>query len=153
MLYIAHRGLYNGPDERKENHPDQIKSAWNKGYHVEIDIRYVDKKLVLGHDQPQYEINKEFLDTTKTWIHCKNLEALYYFSTSTLESYNYFWHENDQYTLTSKQFIWAYPGMPLTDNSIMVMPEHVDASLNNTKLAACYGICSDYVEKIKELRQ
>lgn len=152
MIYIAHRGLFEGPDQIKENHPDQIKKALNKGYHVEIDIRCIDKKLVLGHDEPLYEIKDSTIDLRKTWIHCKNVEALYYFTTHISEKYNYFWHENDQYTLTSKNYIWTYPGKNLTNISIMVMPEYVDKSLMNTKDVVCHGICSDYVEKIKEMR-
>lgn len=152
MIYIAHRGLYQGPSKEKENHPDQIIKAINEGYHVEVDIRYINKKLVLGHDEPQYEITKEFLDARKCWIHCKNVEALYYFSTYIGEYYNFFWHEDDQFTLTSKKYIWTYPGKQLTDLSIMVMPEYVDQSLESTKTVICYGICSDYVEKIKSIK-
>ena len=153
MIYIAHRGLFEGPDKHKENHPDQIKLALKRGYHVEVDVRYVNKKLVLGHDEPCYEINDNFIDIRKFWIHCKNIEALHYFTTHISEKYNYFWHENDQYTLTSKNYIWTNPGNTLTDISIMVMPEHVDNSLLNTVNVTCYGICSDYVDKIKELNK
>ena len=148
MIYIAHRGLFNGPNTVTENHPDQIKSALKRGFHVEVDIRYIDKKLVLGHDEPQYEINDDFIDIRKFWLHCKNVEALYYFATHISEKYNYFWHENDQYTMTSKNYIWTYPGKTLTDRSIMVMPESVDKNLN-IKDIICYGICSDYVEQLK----
>lgn len=152
MIYIAHRALFEGPDLQKENHPNQIKKALAKGYHVEIDVRYVDKKLVLGHDEPLYEITDKMIDPRKTWIHCKNIDALYYFTTHISEKYNYFWHEDDQYTLTSKNYIWTYPGKSLTDMSIMVMPEYVDSSLENTKNIVCYGICSDFINKIKGLR-
>lgn len=153
MIYIAHRGLFDGPDNKKENHPDQIKKAISKGYQVEIDVRYIDKKLVLGHDEPQYEITNHFINSRKTWIHCKNIEALHYFVTHVGEKYNYFWHENDQYTLTSKNYIWTYPGKNLSDMSIMVMPEYADTTLVNTRDVVCYGICSDHVNKIKQDRE
>ena len=152
MIYIAHRGLFQGPDNKKENHPDQIKDAIKKGYHVEIDIRYINKKLVLGHDEPTYEIKESFLQERKMWIHCKNLEALYYFTTHISTQYNYFWHEHDQHTLTSKKYIWTEPGKLLTDMSIMVMPEHIDSTLQNTVDVKCYGICSDFIERIQEMR-
>jgi len=152
MIYIAHRGLFQGPDHNKENHPDQIKEALKKGYHVEIDVRYIDKKLILGHDEPQYEVKESFLQERKMWIHCKNLEAMYYFSTHTYMLYNFFWHENDQYTLTSKKYIWTFPGKELTAMSIMVMPEHIDDTLHNTIEVKCYGICSDFLETIRQLR-
>jgi hypothetical protein len=151
MIYIAHRGLYQGPNTDKENHPDQISEALKKGYHVEVDVRVVNKKLFLGHDEPTYQVKENFFQDRRFWIHCKNIEALYFFTTNNNFNYNYFWHENDQYTLTSKKYIWTYPGKDLTDVSIMVMPEYVDVTLENTKNVTCYGICSDYVEKIKEL--
>ena len=149
MIYIAHRGLFNGPSKTSENHPNQIAKALKLGFHVEVDIWYVNKKLLLGHDEPKYPIDDNFIDPRKFWIHCKNVEALHYFATHISEKYNYFWHENDQYTLTSKDYIWTYPGKTLTDKSIMVMPEHTDYTLLNTKDVKCYGICSDYVERIK----
>lgn len=148
MILIAHRGLFQGPDPTKENHPGQIALAIEQGYHVEVDVRYIDGKLILGHDNADYEIDEYWLRNNKLWIHCKNLEALHYF-TKHYWKYNFFWHENDQYTLTSFGFIWTFPGKDLTNQSIMVMPEHVDISLNNTKNITCYGICSDYVERIK----
>lgn len=151
MIYIAHRGLFQGPSLSKENHPGQIALAIEQGYHVEVDVRYIDGRLVLGHDHPDYEVDEYWLRDNKLWIHCKNVEALYYF-TKHHWKYNFFWHENDQYTLTSFGFIWTYPGKTLTDMSIMVMPEHVDSSLLNTKNVLCYGICSDYIDRIKELQ-
>jgi hypothetical protein len=152
MIYIAHRGLYQGPSTDRENHPDQIMDAIKKGYQVEVDIWFVNRKLMLGHDAPLYEIQDDFINSRKFWIHCKNVEALHYFTTHISEKYNYFWHENDQYTLTSKNYIWTYPGKELTDMSIMVMPEYIDHTLENTKNVICYGICSDYIEKIKSIQ-
>lgn len=151
MIYIAHRGLFQGPSKELENHPGQIALAIEQGYNVEIDIRYIDGKLVLGHDYPEYEVDEYWLRNDKLWIHCKNLEALYFFTKHPWK-YNFFWHENDQYTLTSFGFIWTFPGKYLTDQSIMVVPEFYDATLECTQNVTCYGICSDYVEKIRILR-
>jgi hypothetical protein len=36
---------------------------------------------------------------------------------------NYFFHQEDDITLTSKGYIWAYPGKQPIKNSIAVMPE------------------------------
>ena len=54
---------------------------------------------------------------------------------------NVFWHENDDFTLTSKGYIWTYPGKSLTKNSIAVMPE-IKKFQN---LESCFGICSDFI--------
>jgi hypothetical protein len=110
-----------------------------------------DNALYLGHDSPTWQVDRAFLQNDKFWIHAKNLDALQWLATQDYQ-FNYFWHESDQYTLTSKQFIWAYPGMSLTKNCIMVMPEFIDPLLAATKSVDCYAICSDYIDNIVALR-
>ena len=146
MKLIAHRGLFQGPDKNLENHPDQINRAISEGYDCEIDLRVVDSELWLGHDYAQYYINKDFLIENQyyLWIHAKNLAALRWLSDT---DFNYFWHEDDHYVLTSHRFIWSRPGANLTMRNIQVMPELTCSNLSIPK--NCYGICSDYVEKIK----
>jgi hypothetical protein len=141
MLLISHRGNLNGKSDL-ENDPTYVSTALSKNYDVEIDIWYVDHKLYLGHDEPQYEIDLEWLLTniSKLWIHCKNANAIIYFN-DLKHPFNYFWHENDLMTLTSKKFMWVYPGKQPIKNSIAVMPEKFGDDTTN-----CYGICSDYVE-------
>jgi hypothetical protein len=151
MIYIAHRGLFNGPDSNLENTPSQIEKALAMGFHCEIDVWVTDGQLYLGHDGPVCNVQEEFLKNDKFWIHAKNLNALEWL-TQQEHSYNYFWHESDQYTLTSNGFIWAYPGVPLSKNCVMVMPEHVDATLQNCVDIQCHAICSDYTNNIISLR-
>jgi len=79
----------------------------------------------------------------KLWIHCKNIEAMEWFNQLGI-MYNYFWHQEDIVTLTSRGFIWAYPGKQPIKHSISVMPE-----INNDDIQHCIGICSDYIEKYK----
>jgi hypothetical protein len=143
MVYIAHRGLIDGPNKTLENNPDHITKVLDMGYDAEIDLRVIDSKLFLGHDTPDYLIDASFLKKTGLWIHAKNLEALYWLNHT---NYNYFWHQNDDFTLTSHNWIWAYPGKELTPNSIMVMPEWNKTVEELTNLKEnCFGICSDYV--------
>jgi hypothetical protein len=61
-----------------------------------------------------------------------------------IDGFNYFWHEEDTVTLTSRGAIWAYPGKQPIKGSIAVMPEIYDDNLND-----CIGICSDNVKKYK----
>lgn len=151
MKLIAHRGNIDGPNSLKENHPDYIDEAIVKGYDVEIDIRYsvFDDSFYLGHDESQYIITLYWLAQrmNNLWIHCKNIDTLYYFSSKT-GGYNYFWHQEDDFTLTSKGYIWTYPGKSYTPNSIVVMPEWKDLDWDQLKVMGCYGICSDYVSKL-----
>lgn len=154
MKLIAHRGNIDGPNPLEENRPEYIEAAIAEGYDVEIDIRYdaFNKKLYLGHDEPQYPITwfwiGKYIDNL--WIHCKNIEALYEFAHGT-SGFNYFWHQEDDFTLTSKNYIWTYPGKSYTPKSIIVMPElkmSVEV-FTDLKAYGCHGICSDFVHKIK----
>jgi len=151
MKLIAHRANTDGPNTSTENSPEQITRCIEKGYDVEIDIRYdsLTDKLWLGHDEPQYSVNWYWLAEKKDnlWIHCKNLDALYYFSHGT-SGFNYFWHQEDDYTLTSKQYIWAYPGKTYTKNTVIVMPEWNNMDWDMLRVSNCYGICTDYLKKI-----
>ena len=141
MKLISHRGNINGPNPAEENSPHNIELALSKGYDVEIDLRSIDNKLFLGHDGPQYLIDISFLKKENLWIHCKNIEALKFCKDERITN-NYFWHQNDDVTITSNNFFWTYPGKTLTNHSIAVMPEIE----NFSDIDSCYGICSDYVE-------
>jgi hypothetical protein len=147
MIYISHRGNIDGKKPHLENHPDYIEEALNLGYDVEIDLWYVDDKFMLGHDEPQYEIEWDSwinYKTHKLWIHCKNIEAMVWLDENT-KDVNYFWHEEDTATLTSFGYIWAYPGKQPIRGSIAVMPER-----SNDDISQCKGICSDIIKKYKD---
>lgn len=154
MKIIAHRCNLDGSDPKRENNLHAMRECIDIGYDVEIDVwcECDSGQLYLGHDAPMSPVSWEEL-TDKTehlWIHCKNHEALHAFTTRT-EQFNYFWHESDAYTLTSKCHIWAYPGKECHSNSIIVMPEWHKSVDKLSELTAvdCYGICTDYPSKIK----
>ena len=44
--------------------------------------------------------------------------------------FNFFWHQQDDFTLTNRGYIWTYPGKCITPMSIMVMPEWKINNLN-----------------------
>lgn len=140
-LLISHRGNTHGPDLDKENTPAAIAQTINSGFDCEVDLRVVESKIFLGHDKPQFQIELSFLNEfrDKLWIHCKNFEALVYMNNID-NSFNYFWHQNDMFTLTSKGYIWTFPGNDYSSNSVIV---NLDKNLVLDK--DCYGICSDYV--------
>ena len=143
MILISHRGNVNGKFESYENEPAYIEKAISEGYDVEIDLWVINDMLYLGHDKPQYGITWEYFKdkVDKVWIHCKNIEALYFVRETKL---HYFWHENDLVTLPSKNYIWAYVGKQPIEGSIAVMPE-----VYNDDISQCVGICSDYIERYK----
>jgi hypothetical protein len=143
MILISHRGNINGKFESWENEPTYIDLAIKKGFEVEIDIWYKDDILWLGHDNPQYDIDFRWIRDriSKLWIHCKNIDAIIYLKECRYPI-NYFWHQEDDITITSLGYFWTYPGKQLTSNSIAVMPEIKE--FENINIA--YGICSDYLE-------
>jgi len=142
MKLIAHRGNINGPN-KQENHPNYILETIKLGYDCEIDVRYINGQLFLGHDNPEYNIELNFLleNSNYLWIHCKNISALDFLLS--YDQLNIFWHQEDSYTLTSKGFIWSYPKTETTKKSIVLMPEWSDYSFSKES----YGICSDYILK------
>lgn len=147
MKLISHRGNLNGRMESWENEPTYIDLAISKGYDVEVDVWYKDNILWLGHDEPQYGVDfKWFRDRiSKLWVHCKNIDAIEFFMAN-FETFplNFFWHENDTLTLTSLNYIWAFPNKQPIKNSIAVMPE-----LFNDDVSSAIGICSDVIENYK----
>ena len=113
------------------------------------------QEIFLGHDQAKESISLKKLSKISNylWIHCKNIDALEYFKKNNLDNVlNYFWHQEDNYTLTSKGYIWSYPGSILSPNSINVLPEWSNEinKLKFLKTDEVYGICTDYPILIKD---
>ena len=146
MIKISHRGNINGPDPDMENTIEAIFIAIGKGYDVEIDIWVIDGIIYFGHDEPKSIIDYFIINKIGKhgWFHCKNIEALLFFINN-YSDLNYFWHDNDAYTLTSSGYIWTYPGKDITEKSIIV-DLAIPRLCEYTYIP--YGICSDYVAQI-----
>ena len=145
MKIISHRGNLSGPNPIRENSVDYIEEAIAEGFDVEIDLRVEDDEFYLGHDDSQYFATLGWLKKYKDilWIHCKNREALEKLSTSMVE-FNYFWHETDRYTLTSKGIGWVLVGQYPYSNSVIVLPESINLySYQPEYIEKSYGICTD----------
>ena len=131
MILIAHRGNINGKIEKFENNPNYIDSAIEQGYDVEIDVWYHQHEFWLGHDEPSYEVSLKWLTDRKDflWIHCKDLitiDMLRDLQIHNKTDLHYFFHDEDDCTITSKGDLWVYPGKQPVKNSIAVMPEWHD---------------------------
>lgn len=141
--FIAHRGNVYGKNESCENSPNYIMKALNLGFDVEIDVWVIADKIYLGHDAPQYEIEKDFLFNDRFWCHAKNHAAL---TMMVKDKIHCFSHDSDDYILTSRGIIWAYTGKPVNSETICVMPENCN-NYSNDDLKNCLGICSDLIGK------
>jgi hypothetical protein len=144
ITIISHRGNLTGPNPLRENSIDYIEDAIAEGFDVEIDLRVEDDECYLGHDDPQYFVTMEWLKKYKDvlWIHCKNREALEKLSISMIE-FNYFWHETDRYTITSKGFGWILVGQFPYSKGIIVLPESINYYDDPENLKKGFGICTD----------
>ena len=141
---ISHRGNLEGEDLEKENKPEYILKALKKGFDVEVDVFCIKSKLFLGHDEPLYPINRYFLKQRGLWIHCKNIEAIEKLLPDNL---NIFCHNKYDFTITTHEYIWVYPGKELTRMSIAVLPE----SIPDWNIVVAFGICTDYPIKYREM--
>ncbi len=144
MKIISHRGNLSGHCSINENSPDYIQEALDIGFDVEIDVWFYEDQLFLGHDGPDYKTNLQFLQNNKLWCHAKNLQALRVMIENDIHC---FWHQEDDYTLTSKSYIWTYPNRPICSRSIIVC-KTLEDTVNYYK-ANVHGICSDYVGVLK----
>lgn len=151
MRIIAHRGLLEGPDNfDKENNPKHLDEMHKEyAFDAEIDLRMKDGDLYLGHDKADYKITLAWLKARKhwLWIHCKDVKSLSFMSNHH-KTFNYFFHGVDQYVITSKGYIWAYPGSPLTPDPesenrfVAVLPEQGYNDYNDVMKS--FAICTDY---------
>ena len=138
MYLISHRGNITGRQPERENAPDYILEAIEAGYYVEVDIwGKLNGELWLGHDGPQYLTDSTFLNNPKIVCHCKNKLAI-----DNLNGWgiHWFWHKVDDYTITSKGWVWSYPNKPSAGhNCIATLPA---LQLDVSEYA---GVCSDHI--------
>ena len=150
MRLIAHRGNVEGSKPQYENDPSYLQEALDRGFDVEIDAWYIDHDWYLGHDRPLYKLEETFLlHDERSWVHAKNLEALMHGNNVKV---HVFWHQNDDFTLTSKGYIWTYPGKQVTRKSVIVCKTDEEfrtySSLKRDVAGfdVPYGICADKFE-------
>lgn len=144
MIIISHRGNIRGPISDKENRPSYIDSAISCGFHVEIDIRCINDELWLGHDEPQYKVDHNWLDKRRNylWIHCKNLEAA-----KECWAYHSFCHSQDSFVYTSVGKIWVHDlSLKIDDNTIipLINSDEIRDLVNTNLYESAYGVCTDY---------
>jgi hypothetical protein len=144
---LLHRGN-NGLDNLNENDPATINIRNNEGYAVECDIWFRDNKWYLGHDVPEYEVFdiKEFLSERSNLIHAKDggtfSKLLKYCRERGLNN-EIFYHKGEDYVLTTRGIIIAYPGKILYEGNMCMMPESMGRSITEEEENNIVGICSD----------
>lgn len=189
---ISHRGNLDGPNKERENHPDYLEAAFNKGYGIEFDVWYVNGEWALGHDEAQYSVpfdyllklgqpvdSYDYVSFPKSWMHLKNLEAVqemllmndYGRLRKSKDDYdpfrgyqiakrlNYFWHQDDDVTITNHGHIWAHPKVKtIPVGSGWVVPEAGDKKTRiqqydyaNPNWTRAAWVCVDYPIAVREM--
>lgn len=151
-IYYAHRGNLDGPNPESENSPDQINKALEAGFRVEIDVwSYEDNQGIrfwLGHDGPQYLVEDSFFTSRadRLLLHAKNADVLS-FLLRKRKAYNVFWHDKDDYAITSNGTVISNVGVDPVKNGIIMLPENVNI-IDRINLLLKYerdsAICTDY---------
>jgi hypothetical protein len=144
MKIISHRGNLYGQDASRENNIWAIDECISLGFDVEIDL-WVEDALYLGHDRPEHAIKQEYLINlaNNLWIHAKNIKAVEWLSD--IKELNWFWHQTDTMTLTSKGIPWCYPGHYVSTGITVELGYQ-------SMLPKLYGVCTDYPLKWKNWR-
>ena len=150
---ISHRGHLAGPDPVLANNPKHIEEVlWEHEFDAEVDVWKVGDQWWLGHVEPINLISVDWLyeqdESDGLWIHCKNREALMALSTTGLR---FFWHENDQFALTSQGDIWnhVHNKQEIKTSRSVISRFDVEQKLKSLD-AFCGGICTDYPIALRE---
>lgn len=138
---ISHRGNTYGREINFENEPQRVLEVLEV-LDCEIDVWYYNDKFYLGHDEPFYHIDRHFLHNPGLWIHCKNKEALLELNKINDGNLNFFWHQNDDCTLTSKGYIWAFPGHEVSSPKLVMVSKNWTPA-DHLEIKP-YAVCTDY---------
>ena len=143
--HICHRGNLTGPVKEFENNFGILIQRSIQGFRVEVDVWYYDKHLWLGHDRPEYKVSLEWLVSCKRrLIHAKDgatFEYLLEEAGKRALDLHIFYHTEEDYVLTNKGLVICYPGKPLLNGSLCMMPER--ASYSSEEMQKCFSVCSD----------
>jgi hypothetical protein len=163
MKLIAHRGLtefdpkLQGIVVYEENSPPQIYSAIKAGFDVEIDLRYDEGKMYLGHDVARCEIQDytlvEWAKKCTVYAHCKDIKAA--FHCPGLDTIIPFCHAEDDFIMLKNHLLWVHPkfinNIPPTvrPQCIIVMPPTMDFPPFSDYYGVCTGNPSGMAYKLK----
>lgn len=138
MIQIAHRGNFSGELPEYENRISHLNHALTLGYWIECDIQMYNGELHFGHDEPQELVDFKILMHERTICHAKDIESLQVIHNL---GAHYFWHETDKVTLTSRGYIWCYPGVHIRHPNAIWLDLHDEMIPRDT--SGIFGICAD----------
>jgi hypothetical protein len=156
MLYISYQGVYDGTNFEHAGTPDQIGKSFNHGFSVLQNVWRIDGVIYLGVFQPRTIVSEKFIQGPRFWLNAMNAEMQSWLPTQPAKLYpNYFsfptTQQNTNVTTSGGQIIT--PGtVPVSNASIIFLPEIQDRGMYSTIKLKCYGICSNYATFAKRIR-
>lgn len=142
MRWIAHRGNTEGPIPERENTPDYLVKALERGYDIEVDVWMGPCGLLCGHERDgAVSVSTDFLRRQNAWVHCKDVAS--FMCLSRYPDVNCFMQDAEPAVLTSRGFVWlhsSYDGIP--DGRCVL------TQLNHQGFPAQfqpYAVCTDWV--------
>jgi hypothetical protein len=144
--HICHRGNLSGPVKELENNFGVLIQRSIQGQRAEVDVWYHENNLWLGHDKPEYKITLDWLASCKRrLIHAKDGKTFVYLLQEAGKralDLHIFYHTDEDYVLTNKGIVICYPGKPLLEGSLCMMPERAHYTAED--LQKTFQICTDF---------
>lgn len=142
MRIYSHRGNLSGKSPR-ENEPAFLQDCIAAGFHVEVDLWFVDGAYFLGHDGPEHPIDLKDFDREEVIFHLKSPHL------PALRHADAFAIDNDRYVLTLRGLLWTNFGQPTNPQGVMCSPELVGDPTPIPDFVRAIrqdaaGICTDY---------
>ena len=162
LKVIAHRGLLDGPSSDKENNLENIQSNIKKYPEIinELDIWIDSNNIYIGHDYPKNKIQSKILyeNSRNLILHIKGVNLVTQngvkIFNNILKNCHYFAHQEDDFVITNKGWIWSHPRNGFVKNTICVLPEKIeslDSAVKKIEFNSLYGVCTDYPLKVLDL--
>ena len=156
MLYISYRGIFDGNNFQDSNTPKQLGKALSAGFPCMIDVWRQDNKLYLGNDQPITEVTEKYVQGNRFWINARNTDMQIWLASQPSALYpNWFYFP----TMPPPPYVTASNGklitpgtVPISNNSVIFLPEITDTAMFSTVNLKCFGITSSYLTFIRRMR-
>ncbi len=114
MRIVSHRGNLDGPGSECER--ERVDAALAAGFDVEVDVRHVFGKLMVGHDKPMYELPAQWLEPgliDRFWFHAKDARS---HNELGAKGGRVFMHANEPFAIVFPERLkWVHP----THNEVM----------------------------------
>jgi hypothetical protein len=145
--FIAHRGLQFGSDNLLENRIELLEENAKAGMKSECDVWWRRGNFYLGHDHPATQISLDWLIAHKDplLLHAKDIETFHKLKSIRDEEgidFHIFYHTDEDVILTTYGEVIVYPGVPVLEGWVSMMPEMCGYRLFSNSAIA---YCSDYL--------